>query len=61
MANVPSPPPPFPAAPLIMGNDMRNVTAGTPSHAILTNPRAIAIDQVSVPVLTGSLTDRLRL
>jgi hypothetical protein len=28
-----------------MGNDMRNVTAGSASHAILTNPRAIAIDQ----------------
>ena len=31
------------AAPLIMGNDMRNVSAA--SMAILTNPHAIAVDQ----------------
>lgn len=29
-----------------MGNDMRNVSVGSASHTILTNPRAIAIDQV---------------
>lgn len=35
------------AAPLIMGNDLRNVSAD--AKAILLNPEAIAIDQVRGP------------